>query len=147
MWPAWRLELEMRVLCARHPHLGLLGAPRRYPELRGEPVILGGAPELRLPVVAASEAAQAAGVRVGQPLRQAQQSCPAAGFVPRLAARASHPGRIRRVRSGDEALFLAPLPLDVLPVDPAVTTRLAAFGLDCLGAVAGLGPADRKSTR
>ncbi len=207
----------MRVLCARHPHLGLLAALHRYPELRGEPVILGGAPELRLPVVAASAAALAAGVRVGQPLRQAQQSCPAAVFVPldpagigrlrtavcaelhrlsptveagdeesygdlsgrhaefsdeaawasalarglrgvldveisvgvagsrfvaRLAARASHPGRIRRVRSGEEAVFLAPLPLDVLPVDPAVTARLAAFGLDCLGAVAGLGPAD-----
>jgi DNA polymerase IV len=217
MWPAWRLEVEVRVLCARHPHLGLLAAFRRYPELRGEPVILGGAPELRLPVVAASAAALAAGVRVGQPLRQAQQSCPAAVFVPldpagvarlrvavcaelhrlsptveagdeeafgdlsgrhvefpdeaawasalarglrgvldveiavgvagsrfvaRLAARASHPGRIRRVRSGDEAVFLAPLPLDVLPVDPGITARLGAFGLDCLGAVAGLGPAD-----
>lgn len=207
----------MRVLCARHPHLGLIAALRRYPELRGEPVILGGAPELRLPVVAASAAAQAAGVRVGQPLRQAQQSCPAAVFVPldpagmarlrsavcaelhrlsptveagdeeafgdlsgrhaefpdeaswasavarglrgvldveiavgiagsrfvaRLAARASHPGRIRRVRTGEEALFLAPLPLDVLPVDPDVTARLAAFGLDCLGSVASLAPAD-----
>ena len=213
MW----LSVEMRVLCARHPHLGLIAALRRYPELRGEPVILGGAPELRLPVIAASAAAQAAGVRVGQPLRQAQQSCPAAVFVPldpagtarlraavcaelhrlsptveagdeeafgdlsgrhaefpdeaswasalarglrgvldveiaagvagsrfvaRLAARASHPGRIRRVRTGEEALFLAPLPLDVLPVDPAVTARLAAFGLDCLGAVASLAPAD-----
>ena len=46
------------------------------------------------------------------------------------------------MRSGEEADFLAPLPLEVLPVDPAVTARLAAFGLDCLGAVAGLGPAD-----
>ena len=72
----------MRVLCARHPHLGLIAALRRYPELREEPVILGGAPELRLPVVAASAAALTAGVRVGQPLRQAQQSCPAAVFVP-----------------------------------------------------------------
>jgi hypothetical protein len=34
------------------------------------------------------------------------------------------------------------LPLGVLPVDPAVTARLAGFGLDCLGAVAGLAPAD-----
>jgi len=207
----------VRVLCARHPHLGLIAALRRYPELRGEPVIVGGAPELRLPVIAASEAAQAAGVRVGQPLRQAQQICPAAvfvaldpagiarlraavcaelhrlsptveagdeeafgdlsgrhaefpdeaswasalarglrgvldveiavgvagsRFVARLAAGVSHPGRIRRIRAGDEALFLAPLPLDVLPVDPAVTARLAAFGLDCLGAVASLAPAD-----
>jgi DNA polymerase-4 len=217
MWRKWRLAVEVRVLCARHPHLGLIAALRRYPELRGEPVILGGAPELRLPVVAASVAALAAGVRVGQPLRQAQQCCPAAVFVPldpagivqlraavcaelhrlsptveagdeeafadlsgrhaefsdeaswasalacglrevlgvgiavgvagsrfvaRLAARGSHPDRIRRVRGGDEAAFLAPLPLDVLPVDPAVTARLAAFGLDCLGAVASLGPAD-----
>jgi DNA polymerase-4 len=190
----------VRVLCARHPHLGLLAALRRYPELRGEPVILGGAPELRLPVVAASAAAQAAGVRVGQPLRQAQQSCPAAVFVPLDPAgvarlRAAVCAELHRlsptVEAGDEeafgdlsgrhaefsdeaawasalarglrgvldveiavgvagsrfvagheAGFLAPLPLDVLPVDPAVTARLAAFGLDCLGAVAGLGPAD-----
>src|SRR5439155_152330 len=66
----------------------------------------------------------------------------ASRFVARLAARAGTSGRIRRVRSGDEAAFLAPLPLAVLPVDPDVTARLAGFGLDCLGAVAGLAPAD-----
>src|SRR5205807_2702451 len=55
---------------------------RRFPELRGEPVIVGGAPELRLPVIAASAAAVSAGVREGMPLRQAQQLCPAAAFVP-----------------------------------------------------------------
>lgn len=208
----------MRVLCALHPHLGLVAAFRRHPDLHGEAVIVGGAPELRLPVVAASPVARAAGVRAGQTLRQAQQLCPGAAFVPldsgavtalrasvsvelqrlspaveagddevlcdlsgrhaayasemawaaavaralsvildadppavgvaasrfvaRLAARAGTSGRIRRVRSGDEAAFLAPLPLAVLPVDPDVTARLAGFGLDCLGAVAGLAPAD-----
>src|SRR5260221_10175153 len=70
-----------RVLCARFPHLGLLAAWRRHPELRAEPVVVGGAPELRLPVVAASAAAETAGVRAGQPLREAQQRCPAAVFV------------------------------------------------------------------
>jgi hypothetical protein len=46
------------------------------------------------------------------------------------------------VQPGAEAAFLAPLALDVLPVDAAITARLAAFGLDCLGAIAGLSPAD-----
>jgi len=63
-------------------------------------------------------------------------------FVARMAAQAGAPGRIRRVRPGEEAAFLAPLPLDVLPAREAVTARLAAFGLDCLGAVAALSPAD-----
>lgn len=208
----------MRILCARYVHLGLLTALRRFPELRGEPVVIGGAPGLRLPVIAASSAALSSGVRPGMPLRQAQQLCPAAAFVPldptaatrlrdelgaalhrvaptvetsddeafcdltgrhaafdderawgvavaravaavcdaeppavgiggtrfvaHLAARLSRPGHIRRVRHGDEASFLAPLPLDVLPVDPRIAARLAGFGLDCLGAVAGLSPAE-----
>ena len=208
----------MRILCARYRHLGLITALRRFPELRGEPVIVGGAPELRLPVIAASPAATRAGVRPGQPLRQAQQLCPAAAFVPldaaagealraelsarlhqlapsvevsdeealcdltgrhaaypdegawgvaasrvltavldgdppavgiagsrfvaRMAARESRPGRLRRVRPGEETAFLAPLPLAVLPVDRAITSRLADFGLDCLGAVASLSPAE-----
>jgi nucleotidyltransferase/DNA polymerase involved in DNA repair len=79
-----------RILAATFPHLALLTALDRHPELRGEPVVVGGAPELRLPVVAASAAATAAGVRAGQPLRQAQQLCPAAAFValdPRATAR------------------------------------------------------------
>jgi len=206
-----------RVLCARFPHLGLLAAWRRHPELRAEPVVVGGAPELRLPVVAASAAAEAAGVRAGQPLREAQQRCPAAvfvaldevavealqqaaiaalctvspavevgddeafadlsgshamhpsevawavavaralavtlgeapaagvagsRFVARTAARIGAPGRVRRVRDGEEAAFLAPLPLHLLPGDRAVLSRLATLGLDCAGAVASLALAD-----
>lgn len=206
-----------RILCARFPHLGLLAAWRRHPELRAEPVVIGGAPELRLPVVAASAAAEAAGVRAGQPLREAQQRCPAAvfvaldeaevdqlrqaaitalcgvapavevgddeafadlsgshalhptetawavatarvltaalgdtptvgvagsRFVARTAARTGTPGHVRRVRDGEEAAFLAPLPLHLLPGDRAVLARLAALGLDCAGAVAGLALAD-----
>lgn len=226
----------MRILCARYLHLGLITALRRFPELRGEPVIVhstksasgnsdfvappkvGGAHELRLPVIAVSPAAARSGVRPGQPLRQAQQFCPGAAFVPldvaagealraevitqlhrlspivevsddeafcdltgrhaayaddgawgvavariltaaldgnapavgiaasrfvaRMAAHESPPGRLRRVRPGEEPAFLAPLPLAVLPVDPAITARLADFGLDCLGAVAALSPAE-----
>jgi DNA polymerase-4 len=207
-----------RLLCARHPHLGLVAALRRHPELRGEAVIIGGAPELRLPVLAASAAAVAAGVCPGQPLRQAQQLCPQAvfvgvdggdlerlradviaalgrlspavevggeesccdlsgnhavfpdegrwaaaiaralvetldgglpavgvgstRFVARMAALASEPRHVRLVPAGGEAAFLAPLPLGMLPVDPAIGARLAALGLDCLGAVANLSPVE-----
>ncbi len=211
-------EHVRRLLCARHPHLGLVAALRRHPELRGEAVIVGGAPELRLPVLAASTAAAASGVVPGQPLRQAQQLCPQAAFVsvdnsdvqrlradvatalgslspavetgdeesycdlsgshvaypdegrwaaaiaralmetldgelPRvgvactrfvahIAALASESRHVRRVPAGAEAGFLAPLPLGLLPVDPAIGARLAALGLDCLGAVANLSPVE-----
>lgn len=177
---------------------------------------MGGAPELRLPVLAVSAAAAACGVVPGQPLRQAQQLCPQAAFVSvdggevgrlradvatalgclspavetgdeesycdlsgshaaypdegrwaaaiartlmetldgelpavgvagtrfvaHIAALASEPRHVRRVPAGAEAGFLAPLPLGLLPVDPAIGARLAALGLDCLGAVANLSP-------
>ena len=207
-----------RILCARFPHLALVAAWGRHPELRSEPVIVGGAPELRLPVLAASTAARASGVRPGQPLREAQQRCPGAAFVAadeaavahlreellsrlnrlaplvevgdevawgdltgrhaahpdstgwavavarciqellddddiavgvassrqvaEIAARQAGPRHIRRVAPGEEAAFLAPLPLSVLPLDPVVAARLAALGLDCVGAVANLSAAD-----
>jgi DNA polymerase IV len=206
-----------RVLCAHFDHLGLLAAWQRHPELRTEAVVVGGAPVLRLPVLAASAAARAAGVRPGQPLRQAQQLCPQAVFVDLdveaaarlreaalselcavvpsvemgdeqayadlgghhaqhpgeaawaaaaaraltrglgtapavgvagsrftawMAARVSTPWHVRRVRPGEEAAFLAPLPIGLLPVDAAVLARLGTLGLDCLGAVAALSPAD-----
>jgi DNA polymerase-4 len=209
---------DRRLLCARHPHLGLVAALRRHPELRGEAVIVGGVPELRLPVLAVSAAAAACGVAPGQPLRQAQQLCPQAAFVSvdggdverlragvatalsglspavetgdeesycdvsgshvaypdegrwaaaiartlmetldgalpsvgvagtrfvaHIAALASEPRHVRRVPPGAEAAFLAPLPLGLLPVDPAIGARLAALGLDCLGAVANLSPVE-----
>jgi DNA polymerase-4 len=207
-----------RILCARYDHLSLIAAWQRYPELRGEPVVVGGAPELRLPVLAASASAQAAGVRSGQPLREAQQRCPAAVFVTadesaisrlrdallaelyrqapvvevgdevafcdltgRHAAHSGEPGwaaaiarglvellddaglavgvagsrfvaavaaqragprRIRRIAPGEEAGFLAPLPLSVLALDAKVAARLAGLGLDCVGDIANLSAAD-----
>ena len=206
-----------RILCAHFEHLGLLAAWRRHPELQAEAVVVGGAPVLRLPVLAASAAARASGVRPGQPLRQAQQLCPRAVFVDLdveatdrmreaalgelctvvpsvemgdelayadlsghhaqhpgeaawaaaaaralaqglgiapavgvagsrftawMAARVSTPRHVRRVRPGEEAAFLAPLPTGLLPVDAAILARLGTLGLDCLGVVAALSPAD-----
>jgi hypothetical protein len=62
--------------------------------------------------------------------------------VAEIAARQAGPRHIRRVAPGEEAAFLAPLPLSVLPLDPVVAARLAALGLDCVGAVANLSAAD-----
>ena len=58
---------------------------RRWPELRGRPVVVGGSgdPTARRQVVAsASYEARAAGVRAGMPLRQAHRRCPDAVFLP-----------------------------------------------------------------
>ena len=63
---------------------------------------VGGAPELRLPVIAASPAARAAGVLPGQPLRQAQQLCPAAAFV------AHDPAAVTGLRAALAELNLSP---------------------------------------
>jgi DNA polymerase-4 len=207
-----------RILCARFPHLGLVVAWRRHPELRGEPVAIASDTTAAAVALAASEAARAAGVHPGQPLRQVRQLCPAAAVVPFdataagrrrdqvmealcavvpavelndeeayadlsgshaghpgeaawsaavgqalaaaldgaapaigvaatrfvawMAARESAPRHVRRVRAGEEAAFLAPLPPALLPVDPAVLARLGSLGLDCLGTIAALSPAD-----
>ena len=207
-----------RILCARFPHLGLVVAWRRHPELRGEPVVIASDTTAGAVALAASEAARAAGVHPGQPLRQVRHLCPGAAvlpfdataaglrrdqvmealcavvpaielndeeayadlsgsharhpgeaswsaavgralavaldgaapaigvaatrFVAWMAARESAPRHVRRVRAGEEAAFLAPLPPALLPVDPAVLARLGSLGLDCLGAIAALSPAD-----
>ncbi|MEV6363763.1 DNA polymerase IV [Nocardia asteroides] len=58
---------------------------RRRPELRGQPVIVGGEGDPAQPrkvVTCASYPARAFGVRAGMPLRQAQRKCPDGVFLP-----------------------------------------------------------------
>ncbi|MGW5456583.1 DNA polymerase IV [Nocardia sp. NPDC003979] len=58
---------------------------RRRPELRGQPVIVGGEGDPSQPrkvVTCASYPARAFGVRAGMPLRAAQRKCPAGVFLP-----------------------------------------------------------------
>ena len=97
-----------RLLCARHPHLGLVAALRRHPELRGEAVIVGGAPELRLPVLAASAAAAACGV--------APRAAPSPGPAALPA------GGLRQRRRGDVQRLRADVATALGGLSPAVET-------------------------
>ena len=61
------------------------------------------------------------------------------GKFPALAAAASlHSGEARVVPAGTEAAFLAPLDIDLLPVDPEIIFRLRLLGLGTIGKVAPL---------
>ncbi|MGA7362107.1 MAG: hypothetical protein WCB86_10085 [Candidatus Dormiibacterota bacterium] len=68
-----------RLACFTFPHLALVLALRAHPELKGEPVMVGGqGPDGQQVVVAASPAAWAKGVRPSQEWRRAQVICPMA---------------------------------------------------------------------
>ena len=72
-----------RLACLAFPHLALVLAWRAHPELRGEPVLLGGrGPGGGQVVMAASPPALALGVRAGQDWRRAELLCPLAARLP-----------------------------------------------------------------
>lgn len=196
------------------PHLPLSLALRRADATDG-PAIVGGSPTDDGLVVDASDECLAAGVRLGQPLREAWECCPQAIFLPADAEadRRAHvgvldlvetvatavedegPGRaafaldrpvgreeggriLARLRTlvrarlgfrarlalapgrfagriaaerdpgaragtplvlvGDVAAYLAPLPLEVLPLPPRVCDRLRLLGITTVGRLAGL---------
>jgi DNA polymerase-4 len=75
--PAWVLHVDL------DEFLAAVEIARR-PELKGKPVVVGGAgdPTLRAVVATASYEARAFGVRSGMPLRTAARLCPDAVFLP-----------------------------------------------------------------
>ncbi|HZP26094.1 MAG TPA: DNA polymerase Y family protein [Dehalococcoidia bacterium] len=59
-------------------------------------------------------------------------------FTARVAAQTSRPGLAKLVQAGQDAGFLAPLPVDLLPIDEPVRWRLELLGLRTLGEIATL---------
>jgi len=59
-------------------------------------------------------------------------------FAARTAACITRPGATKVVPAGDEAAFLSPLSVDLLPADEAMRWRLQMLGLETLGDIARL---------
>lgn len=72
----------MRIACLLAPHLPVQVERKRYLDLDGRPVIVGGRPWDPGAVLDCCPAAEAAGVRVGMRLVRAEALCPAACFLP-----------------------------------------------------------------
>lgn len=71
----------MRVAFLFVPHFPVAVEARERPELRGQPVVIGGAPEERKAVIDCSPPAFQQGVRRGMPLREALSRCPEGIFL------------------------------------------------------------------
>jgi DNA polymerase IV len=99
----------VRVVCVVVPHLQVEMERLYAPELRGRPVVVGGAPEDRREVLDCSDEAMACGVRPGMSLREALLRCAEAAFVE------AHPSRYAEVT---DAMVLALLQISEL-VEPA----------------------------
>ncbi|WP_459963184.1 DNA polymerase IV [Nocardia sp. IFM 10818] len=117
---------------------------RRHPELRGQPVIVGGngdPAEPRKVVSCASYPARAFGVRAGMPLRTALRICPDGVFLPQdlatyaeaseeiMALLRTFPGRVE-VLGFDEA-FLAADTDDPEQLAREIRTAIEELGLTC----------------
>jgi DNA polymerase IV len=72
----------MRMVCVVIPHLHVQAKRLLNPELGRVPLIIGGMPEERVPVVDFSEEAERRGVRPSMSMRGAYQLCPDALFLP-----------------------------------------------------------------
>ncbi|GAB2524032.1 DNA polymerase IV [Nocardia heshunensis] len=117
---------------------------RRHPELRGQPVIVGGngdPAEPRKVVSCASYPARAFGVRAGMPLRNAARICPEGVFLPQdlafyaeasdeiMALLRTFPGRVE-VLGFDEA-FLAVDTDDPERLAGEIRSAIAELALTC----------------
>ena len=71
----------MRIACVSIPHFYVQVERLRRPEIEGRPVIIGGRPDERAPVIDCSEEAAERGVRASLSLKEAYHLCPDALFV------------------------------------------------------------------
>jgi len=72
----------MKVVGVYIEHFAAAAEIRERPELKSHPIVIGGFPSDRKPVFECSVEAVEAGIVPGIPLRQAQQLCPDAIFIP-----------------------------------------------------------------
>ncbi|HET9416958.1 MAG TPA: DNA polymerase IV, partial [Candidatus Limnocylindria bacterium] len=125
------------------------------PSLRGKPVIVGGGPDLRGVVMAASYEARTFGVQSAMPLRTAGRLCPNGVYLP------GRPDRYRELSERVMAIFASYTPLvEPISLDEAfldVSGSAAVFGdaetigraikrrvLDEVGLVVSVGVASNK---
>jgi len=59
-------------------------------------------------------------------------------FAARVAAETTRPGLVKAIPPGEEAAFLAPLPVDHLPMSDSMRWRLRLLGLETIGDIARL---------
>jgi DNA polymerase IV len=88
-----------------------------HPELKGKPVVVGGRPDTRGVVAAASYEARAFGVHSAMPLRTAARLCPQCIFVEGNFARYSETSRKFMTILADFTPFIEPMGLDEAYLD------------------------------
>ncbi|HVR89118.1 MAG TPA: DNA polymerase IV [Candidatus Limnocylindria bacterium] len=108
---------------------------RDHPEYRGKPVIVGGGPNERGVVSAASYEARRFGVRSAMPLRQAGKLCPEGIFVPgRFPAYEEASDRVMALFA-DRTPLVQPISLDEAFLDVTATAHLFGGAEACARAL------------
>ncbi len=102
---------------------------RDHPEYRGKPVIVGGGPNERGVVSAASYEARAFGVRSAMPLRTAGRLCPQGIFVPGDAARYAEASDRVMALFAERTPLVQPISLDEAFLDVTATEHLFSGAL------------------
>ena len=97
---------------------------RDHPEYRGRPVIVGGGPNERGVVSAASYEARRFGVHSAMPLRQAGKLCPEGIFVPGRAAAYEEASDRVMALFADRTPLVQPISLDEAFLDVTATAHL-----------------------
>ena len=128
---------------------------RERPELKGQPVVVGGTPEGRGVVAAANYAAREYGVHSAMPAGRARMLCPQAVFIrPRMDLYAEVSGQIREIfrrytplvepLSLDEAFLDVTASRSLFGSGPEIAARIKQDILEELSLVASVGVAPNK---
>ncbi|HUG56364.1 MAG TPA: hypothetical protein VMJ92_04725 [Candidatus Limnocylindrales bacterium] len=119
-----RHERVLRALAATLPRVGVLDEGAFACDLRGTERLLGAPLLVGRRIAATCDA-------LGHPASVGIARGP---FVARIVAERIAPGTVRHVVPADEPAFLAPLPLETLPLDRAQREECALLGIRDVGA-------------